>query len=190
MNITLRKALVRIVSLLPASLLASCVIYTDHAFTGKRRIEQKDHWIELKPGDLARTAEDKWYIYGGPGQYQGATGVSCFEFTVGLPSYKQPPPFEIIRVDVVCDKRWAVKLYRLPMDQEEKHDWDKSTHEIWVESQPSPRNLPSTIAQGTYQIKIHYRLGGQEFDAEWQGVYKARTRIEPWRMPRCQTMPG
>ena len=182
------KTLLTTVCLLSMSLLLSCVVYTDHGFAGKRRMDQKDHWIELIPGDLARTGEDKWYVYDGPGQFQGLTGVSCFKFCVGLPSFKQPPPFEVTHVEVVCNQRWSVKLYRLSKEKEERMEWDKSTHEIWVESQPSPLALPSPIPQGAYQIKIHYRLGDEECDAEWQCVYKTRTKVARWRMPRCQMM--
>jgi len=178
------KAPCKSICLFAFSLLTSCVIFTDHSFSGKMRIDQKSHWIKLTGGDLARTDEDKWYIYDGPGQYQGTTRVSCFEFRVGLPSYKQPPPFEVVRVEAVCNKRWPVKLSRLLKEKEfEKQQWDSSRHEIWVLSQPYPQVLAPEIPEGTYQINVHYFLGGTEFDAEWQCTYRTKTKIERWHMP-------
>lgn len=165
----------RFACLLAIPLLTSCLIYTNHSFAGKRRIDQQNHWIELTVGEIARNDENKWSLFGGVGQHAGAYGINTFKFSVGLPSYQPPPPFEVLQVKVICNKRWPLKLYRLPKDQEEEQKpFDNSAHELWVESLPSPTHLPHLIPDGAYQIKIHYRLGNEEYDAEWQCIYKTK----------------
>jgi hypothetical protein len=53
------KAPCKFICLFAVGLLTSCVVFTDHSFSGKMRIDQKSHWIKLTGDDLARTDEDK-----------------------------------------------------------------------------------------------------------------------------------
>ena len=168
-----------------AFLLTSCVIYSDHSFSGEWRINQQNHWIEITPGELARTEQNKWYLADGPGKYHGVSRVSCLRFSVGLPSYKQPPPFKILRVEAVCNKKWRVKMYRLPSDEEHVERWQTAEHEIWVNEQEPHKGGFYSLPEGAYVIKVHYLFGEKEYDAEWDCAYRSKTRFELWRMPQC-----
>jgi hypothetical protein len=161
--------------------LTSCVIYTDHQLSGATRIDKNNHWIELKGLQLARTDENKWYTSGGP----PAADVDCFFFNAGLPTFKEPPRFEVLRLELVYNDRAPLKFSRLvDLEESEMKIWYSSTrYEIWVPSQPS--GAADEIPTGRYRVKLHYRFGDQEYDAEWQCTYKTRTKIARWHMPRC-----
>lgn len=167
--------------LLPSVFLCSCVLYTDHQFSGAAKIQKDDHWIEMKGLQLARTDENKWYICGGP---PGAT-VDCFMFSTGLPSFKQPTDFKVLRLELFYNNRTPVKFSRLSdiEDAEMKIWYASSRYEIWVPAQPY--RASDEIPEGRYWIKLHYRFGNQEYDAEWQCAYKTRTKAARWHMPRC-----
>src|SRR2546430_9578852 len=172
------KPLLKAACLVVLCCLASCSILPDHRFAGGLRIAQKDHWIELVPIALARTDNDKWYVCCGP----PAEPVGCLEFVVGPPSYIPPSAFEIVRVDGRRNQRESLTFYRLSKEKEEKLEFDRSTHELWVLAQPSATTPASNLPEGRYQIKIHYRLDGQEYDAEWGCVYEVGVQVVRWSM--------
>jgi hypothetical protein len=178
---SLKHKLTKIACLSCVTLLASCALNTEHTFTGQRRIDQKDHWIELSPGLIARDQANKWYQVGAQLGYRDdseyVTAIDCFTFTVDIKSDERPRRFEILRMDVLCNNRWPLKLYRLPKEQEKLEGWDDGHHEIWTESPPSLDHPFWTIPQGDYQFKVHYRLGDAEYDAVWRCVYKTKVTL-------------
>ena len=63
-----------------------------------------------------------------------------------------------------------------------EYSWNPTRHEIWVRFQPTPLKLAPEIPEGKYHIKAHYRLGDEEFDAEWDCEYRSSTGIVRWAM--------
>jgi hypothetical protein len=171
-------------AVLSMGLLTSCVIYTDRSFSGATRIEREKHLIELHALKLYRADGDTWYPLGGPGVQKGFEPADCFLFEARLSSFEKPPVFAVLQLDILHN-RSPLKFSRLvKLEETEMKIWyAASRYEIWVPSQPSPRDLPEEIPAGSYQIKIHYRFGDAEYDAEWNCVYKTKMKITRWHMP-------
>ena len=164
--------------------LTSCGIVRDYSFSGCNRIDQKNHWIALQALKVAKYKNEKWYTMGGPGTAGGNICVNCFLFKVGLPSDKEPPPLEIIRLDIFYNNHSHLKYTRLQnaLESQMMGPWYSPTrYEIWIPSQHFFSGSVSEIPEGTYRIKVHYRLGDEVYDAEWHCVYKTKAKIERWQ---------
>ena len=97
-----------------------------------------------------------------------------------VPSFAEPPDFEVLRLDILHNNRSQLRFSRLvKLDEREMKMWyAASRYQVWVPSQPSPIALPEEIPDGIYDIKIHYRFGGDEYEAEWHCVYKTKTKTK------------
>lgn len=166
----------KVVCMAAVGCLAACSKIPVHTVTGAHPIAQTNHKIELCPVELARTQNDKWYVASGP----PSAPVRCLEFLVKLPSYQPPSVYEIMRVDVIRDLKEPVPFHRLATGTEERQAFDQTTHELWVLAQPSATALAPALPAGRYQVKIHYRLDGKEYDAEWKLVYEVGSKVVRW----------
>ena len=156
---------------------------------GAGPIDQKGHVITLQPSHLGfgvDPQDGKW----GSGEVPFASGAKFNAFRFGVESSEGIPtdtplrtPFEILHVDVTFDAlrtgQPPMKLIRSPVEKQMNFA-SKSLYELWVQTEPSPGWGHPDMREGSYQIKIHYRLGRDEYDAEWRCVYKSGLAIRRW----------
>jgi hypothetical protein len=87
-----------------------------------------------------------------------------------------------VRVEALRSQREPLTFHRLAKEKERREEFEYTPREIWVLAQPSPTNFVPQLPEGRYQIKIHYRFDGQEYDAEWGCAYEVGSRIVRWSM--------